>query len=174
MPQARELDAALSAAKVLIVDDEPYIRKVLRALLTGIGVKKVYEAGDVPDGLQLLCNMAPDIVLLDWEMPGMNGAEFMRFVRQPESCPMADVPVIMVTASAERSRVVTAVQLGVNEYLLKPVSSQALRARLASVLINPRPMIRRGAYYGPEPRKLTSYKPELEQAMAYHDRIVLS
>ena len=66
---------------------------------------------------------------------------------------------------ARSSRVLEAVNLGVHEFLLKPVSSTALLTRILGVLTKPRPMVRRGNYYGPEPRKLSTYKPEADQ---YH------
>jgi DNA-binding response OmpR family regulator len=85
----------------------------------------------------------------------------MRAVRSPEKFPLPDVPVIMLTGYSERSRVIEAMQLGVNEYLLKPVSSTALLARIVSILVHPRPMVRRGDYYGPEPRaSLGAAKPD--------------
>ena len=59
----------------------------------------------------------------------------------------------MLSGHSERSRVMEAMKLGVNEFLLKPVSSAALRERLIAVLVNPRPMVRQGDYYGPLPRK---------------------
>ena len=71
----------------------------------------------------------------------------------------------MLTGHGERSRVIEAVRLGVNEFLLKPVSSTALLARLVSILANPRQMVKKGDYYGPEPRKLASYKPETDPAL---------
>jgi two-component system chemotaxis response regulator CheY len=148
--------------KVLIVDDEPAMRKVARALLQSIGIKDISEAGDGRTGLEKICMRAPDIVILDWEMPSPNGPEFMRTVRSPGKFPQPDVPIIMLTGYSERSRVVEAVRLGVNEYLLKPVSSTALLARIVSILIKPRRMMRRGDFYGPEPRKLATYKPGME------------
>jgi DNA-binding response OmpR family regulator len=75
---------------------------------------------------------------------------------------MPNVPIIMLTGHGERSRVVEAVRLGVHEFLLKPVSGNALRARLLSVIAKPRHMVRRGDYYGPEPRKMSTYKPEAD------------
>jgi DNA-binding response OmpR family regulator len=98
-------------------------------------------------------------VLLDWDMPNVDGAEFMRTVRSPATFPHPNVPVIMLTAHSEKSRVVQAVQLGVHEYLVKPVSSQALLARIVVVLAKPRPIVQIGKYYGPEPRKISTYKP---------------
>jgi len=145
--------------KVLVVEDEPYTRKVIRTLLTGIGVKHVLEASEGAEGLAAVRANVPDIVLLDWDMPNVDGAEFMRTVRSPATFPHPDVPVIMLTAHSEKSRVVQAVQLGVHEYLVKPVSSQALLARIVVVLAKPRPIVQVGTYYGPEPRKISSYKP---------------
>jgi DNA-binding response OmpR family regulator len=86
-------------------------------------------------------------------MPGLNGAGFVRMVRSPETFPLPDVPIVMLTGHGERQRVVEAVCLGVNEFLLKPVSTKALRDRLAAVLGNPRRIVSTGAYYGPVPRK---------------------
>lgn len=156
--------------RVLVVDDEPAMRKVTRALLQSIGIKDIAEAGDGRTGLEKICFRAPDIVLLDWEMPSPNGPEFMRTVRSPATFPQPDVPIIMLTGYSERSRVVEAIRLGVNEYLLKPVSSTALLARIVSILIRPRRMIRRGDFYGPEPRRLATYKPGMDADL---DRVYL-
>jgi CheY-like chemotaxis protein len=157
---ASEISSQLETLKVLIVDDEPTMRKVTRSLLQTIGVKAIYEANDGLSGLDAIRTLAPDVVILDWEMPSPNGADFVRQVRDPGNFPLPDVPIIMLTAYGERSRVVEAVKVGVNEYLLKPVSSTALLTRLVAILTRPRRMVKNGNYYGPEPRKMSSYKPE--------------
>ena len=82
-------------------------------------------------------------------MPSPNGPEFVRTVRSPGKFPMPDVPIIMLTGYSERSRVVEAVRLGVNEYLLKPVSSTALLARIVAILVKPRRMIHAGRLLRP-------------------------
>lgn len=156
----RNVELLMPRLKVLIVDDEHYTRKVIRALLMSIGIKQIYESADGASGLETVRTIAPDIVLLDWDMPGVNGPTFVQTVRAPETFPYPNVPIIMLTAHGERSRVVEAVRLGVHEYLLKPVSGQALLTRIVAVLAKPRPFVRIGNYYGPEPRKLSSYKPE--------------
>jgi DNA-binding response OmpR family regulator len=97
---------------------------------------------------------APDLVILDWEMPLLTGAELVRIVRSPGTFPVPDVPIIMLTGHVERWRVIEATRLGVNEFLKKPVSGQALLDRILAILTRPRPMVRLGDYYGPEPRKL--------------------
>jgi YesN/AraC family two-component response regulator len=152
------LDPVLQArqfamTKVLVVDDEHYMRKVVRTLLMSIGVRTVYEAADAVSGLDLIRTMSPHIVIVDWEMPGLDGRGFVRMVSSPETFPYPDIPIIMLTGHSERSRVIEAMQSGVHEFLLKPVSSKALADRLTAVLNNPRKLVRKGDYYGPEPRK---------------------
>jgi DNA-binding response OmpR family regulator len=93
----------------------------------------------------------------------------MRHVRSPKTFSHPAVPVIMLTGHSEKSRVVEAVNLGVHEFLVKPVSSTALLTRIVGVLAQPRPMIQRGNYYGPEPRKLSTYKPGFDQGIGTHD-----
>jgi two-component system, chemotaxis family, chemotaxis protein CheY len=166
---ADDVKAMMGRTKVLIVDDEYYIRKVIRTLLLAMGCTKINEAPDGAHGLEAIRALAPDVVLLDWEMPGIDGAEFVRRVRSPNSFPYPAVPIIMLTGHGERSRVLEAVRLGVHEFLLKPVSSSSLQARILSVLTKPRNMIKRGEYYGPEPRKLATYKPGADSYPAQPD-----
>src|ERR1035437_3491392 len=100
--------------------------KVVRTMLLSIGVRHVHEAPDGPAGLELIRRVAPDVVILDWQMPGLDGPGFVRMVRSPATFPYPDVPIIMLTGHGERSRVIEAVKIGVNEFLLKPVSVKAL------------------------------------------------
>src|ERR1700727_3296881 len=141
---------------VLIVDDNQYMRKMIRNLLVNCGIKDIYEAADGIAALDSIRTVAPDAVVLDWEMPLLSGPELVRIVRSPGVFPMPDVPIIMLTGHGERWRVVEAVRLGVNEYLIKPVSANALYDRLVSIMMQPRPVVQLGDYYGPEPRKLMS------------------
>jgi two-component system, chemotaxis family, chemotaxis protein CheY len=153
---SKTLAERFAAAKVLVVDDESNMRKVVRTMLMSIGVPNVYEAADGPVGLEIICTSRPDVVILDWEMPGLDGPAFVRMVRSPETFPYPRVPIIMLTGHGERSRVIEAVKVGVNEFLVKPVSSKALQDRLIAVLVNPRPLVKTGDYYGPAPRKMAS------------------
>jgi two-component system chemotaxis response regulator CheY len=154
-----QIEEKIADLAILLVDDNQYMRKIVRNLLTNIGVRKVYEAADGIAGLDALRICAPDVVILDWELPLLNGAEFVRIVRSPGVFPMADVPIIMLSSHGERWRVVEAVRIGVNEYLRKPVSAQALLDRLTLIVAKPRPVVQLGDYYGPEPRKLMDDAP---------------
>jgi DNA-binding response OmpR family regulator len=149
-----DIEALIRSLGVLVVDDSQYMRKIARNLLMTIGVREVHEASDGIAGLDAIRTVVPDIVILDWELPLLNGAEFVRIVRSPGVFPMPDIPIIMLSTHGERWRVVEAARIGVNEYLRKPVSAQALLDRLISILAKPRAIVQMGDYYGPEPRKL--------------------
>jgi two-component system chemotaxis response regulator CheY len=144
--------ARFAQIRVLVVDDDASARKLVKALLASIGVTNVREAEDGMVGLELVQKIAPDVVILDWQMPRLQGPSFMRLVRSPDTFPYPAVPVIMLTGHGEYSKVKEAIAVGVNEFLLKPVSSKALLERMVAVLFNPRPMIRKRDYYGPELR----------------------
>src|SRR6266576_4419060 len=147
------IDKLVQSITVLIVEDNQYMRKVVRNILVNIGVKNIHEAGDGIAGLEAIRMFAPDLVILDWELPLLNGAELVRIVRSPGVFPMPDVPIIMLSSNGERWRVIEAARIGVNEYLVKPVSAQALYDRMVSILVKPRPIVRIGSYYGPVPRR---------------------
>lgn len=165
MVASADIAARIAATKVLIVDDEHYMRKVVRALLMSVGIRTVFEAPDGPKGLEMARLNQPDVIIVDWQMPGLDGAGFVRMVRSPETFPYPDIPIIMLTGHGERSRVIEAIQVGVNEFLLKPVSSKALHARLVSVLTNPRRIVKTGGYYGPVPRNLVNMNEDTDHAM---------
>src|SRR4051812_12868573 len=111
-----QLEAHIGMLSILLVDDNQYMRKIVRTLLNSIGVKKVVEAEDGVAGLEAIRTPPPDVVILDWDLPLLNGGEFVRIVRSPGLFPMPDLPIIMLSSHGERSRVVEAVRLGVNEY----------------------------------------------------------
>jgi len=151
-----QIENLIQALCVLVVDDNQYMRKMIRNLLVNCGIKDIYEAADGIAALDSIRTVAPDVVILDWEMPMLSGAELVRIVRSPGVFPMPDIPIIILTGHCERWRVVEAVRLGVNEYLTKPVSAKSLCDRLISITTQPRPVVQMGDYYGPEPRKLVT------------------
>ena len=125
------VEARIKSARILIVDDEFTMRKVLRMLLLSMGVTDVREAGDGESALARIGALDPDVVLLDWQLEGMNGPEFVRRLRASGK---VNVPLIMLTGHGEPSRAIEAMRLGVHEFLIRPVSAAALSERLASVL----------------------------------------
>ena len=160
----------LRDAKVLVVDDEFYSRKVIRTLLLAIGVTKIFDAENGARGLEAISLVVPDVVLVDWEMPNLDGAAFVKVVRNPSGFSHPNVPIIMLTGHSERWRVEEAMRFGVNDYLLKPVSSKMLCDRMISTLTKPRPIVQVGNYYGPEPRAKSAFQPISEASI---DDVVL-
>jgi CheY-like chemotaxis protein len=148
----KNIEIVIQSLCVLVVDDNQYMRRMIRNLLLNCGVKDIYEAADGIAALDSIRTVAPDVVILDWEMPLLSGPELVRIVRSPGVFPMPDVPIIILTGHSERWRVIEAVRLGVNEYLTKPVSAKALYDRLVSITMQPRTVVQLGDYYGPEPR----------------------
>src|SRR3974390_2402691 len=152
----KDLADRIQALCVLVVDDNQYMRKMVRNLLVNCGVKDIYEAGDAIAALDIIRTVGPDVVVLDWEMPLLSGAEMVRIVRSPGVFPIPDIPIIILSSYGERWRVVEARRLGVNEYLVKPVSAKSLYDRLATIVMRPRANVQVGEYYGPEPRQVLS------------------
>ena len=148
-----DIEFRIQSRSVLVVDDNQFMRKIVRNLLMNIRVREVYEAGDGIAGLDAIRTLGPDIVVLDWELPLLNGAEFVRIVRSPACSRCRTFQSSMLSAHGERWRVLKAARLGVNEYLRKPVSAQHLLECLISILAKPRPIVQVGEYYGPEPRR---------------------
>jgi two-component system, chemotaxis family, chemotaxis protein CheY len=134
----QDISSLFQDVKVLVVDDEFYSRKVARTLLMAMGITNIYDADSGAKGLEALRAIAPDVVLVDWEMPVMDGAAFSKAVRNPGGFPYPNVPIIMLTGHSERWRVEEALRLGVNDYLLKPISGKLLCDRLVSILTKPR------------------------------------
>jgi CheY-like chemotaxis protein len=142
----------LKSLNVLIVDDNAFMRKIVRELLADLGVRHTIEAADGIAGLDAIRKAGPDLVILDLDMPLLDGFQFIRIVRTPGVFPCCDLPIIMLSGCSGRINVLEAQRLGVNEFLKKPVSANALFQRIASVLVKPRPMIEVDGRYQPEPR----------------------
>ena len=117
-----------SPTRVLVVDDEPTVREVVAGYLRRDG-HLVSEAADGPTALRLLESEPPDLVVLDMMLPGVNGLDILRRIRAA-----GDMPVIMLTARAEESDRVAGLELGADDYVIKPFSPRELAARVNGVL----------------------------------------
>jgi CheY-like chemotaxis protein len=148
------IEKMIQGMNILVVDDNAYMRKVTRMMLVNLGAKSVIEAADGLAALEAIRLGDPDIMLLDWDMPVLNGLEVLRIVRSPGVFPRPNLPAIVLTNSAQRSHVNAAMRAGAHEFLLKPTSPKALRDRLTSIVVNPRPMIKIGKFYVPRPRRM--------------------
>ena len=142
--------------RVLLIDDNAHMRRILRTLLHSFGTREVYEAEDGASGLEACMHVVPDIVITDWAMPIWDGLELTQMIRQPGANANPYVPVIMLTGHSEKKRVVAARDAGVTEFLAKPISAKALYQRIMNIVVNPRPFIKTRGYFGPDRRRSTN------------------
>jgi CheY-like chemotaxis protein len=135
--------------KVMVVDDNAHMRKLVSAILRAFGCTQITEASDGQAAWTALRDANPDVVILDWLMDGMSGFEFTKQVRTAPNSPNPYLPIIMLTGNSSAECVSGARDAGVNEFLAKPVSAKAVMVRLTSVIENPRPFVRTSVYFGP-------------------------
>ncbi len=142
-------DSGLGNLVVLIVDDHANMRKIVNTILHALGIQFVYEAIDGADGFEAMRAYNPDIVIVDWEMPGIDGIEFTELIRKASDSPNPYVPIIFLTSYSGRTHVCRARDAGVTEFLTKPVSANAIYLRLMSIINKPRAFISSRNYFGP-------------------------
>jgi len=135
--------------KVLVVDDSAHMRKLVVTILQAFGVLQIFEAVDGDGAWKMLRETNPDVVMMDWMMPGMTGIEVVKMLRTSSQTPNPFVPVIMLTGYTQIDHVRQARDAGANEFLAKPVSVKAVMSRLVSVIEHPRPYVRTKGYFGP-------------------------
>jgi two-component system, chemotaxis family, chemotaxis protein CheY len=139
--------------KILLVDDNHHMRVLLTEILRAIGVKLIFEAADGAEALQLLRSQPIDIVMTDLAMQPLDGIDFVRLLRNSGDSPNPLVPVIMITGHSTMRRVGEARDVGVTEFLSKPVTARGVIERIGRVVDHPRAFIRSGDYFGPDRRR---------------------
>ncbi|ADU13622.1 response regulator [Asticcacaulis excentricus] len=145
--------AGLERVRFMVVDDNTHMIHIVKTILRGFGATQVFEARDAGDAFQRLRNDAIDIVIVDFMMEVLDGVEFVHMVRNSSDSPNRYVPIIMLTAHSERSRVTAARDAGVNEFCAKPVTALELYRKVAAVIDKPRPFIKTASYFGPDRRR---------------------
>ncbi|MGH8615405.1 MAG: phosphate regulon transcriptional regulator PhoB [Gammaproteobacteria bacterium] len=116
---------------ILVVDDEPAIRQMLGFALTNEGYK-CQEAGNTDEAQAILMRQLPELILLDWMLPGISGVDFARRLKRNPNT--REVPIIMLTAKGEEADKIRGLQVGADDYVTKPFSTKELIARIRAVL----------------------------------------
>ncbi|HEY2708197.1 MAG TPA: response regulator [Caulobacteraceae bacterium] len=139
--------------KMLLVDDNHHMRVLLTEILRAIGVKYVFEAADGAQALNVMRQQQIDIVMTDLAMEPLDGIDFVRLLRNSQDSPNPMVPVIMITGHSTMRRVAEARDVGVTEFLSKPVTARGVIERINRVVEYPRPFVRTSEYFGPDRRR---------------------
>ena len=116
----------------LVVDDFSTMRRIIKNLLHDLGYANVTEADDGKTALPLLKDGNFDVLITDWNMPGMPGLELLKQVRADAR--LAKLPVLMLTAEAKREQIVEAAQAGVSGYVIKPFTAATLKEKIDKIL----------------------------------------
>lgn len=143
---------AISDLHLLLVDDNRQMRALLRCVLRAGGILKMTEAGTVGEALDAMRTAPIDLVIADWKMAPIDGLAFTRMVRTAPDSPNPYIPIIMLTAHTEMSRVAAARDAGVTGFVRKPVSARMLFDRLSSALTDTRMFVRTADFFGPDRR----------------------
>ena len=144
----------LAKLRVLVVDDNQHMRAIVGAILKSAGVVRIREATHGGHALAMLKDFPADVAIVDFQMTPMDGLEFTRELRNPNSSPRPSLPIIMMTGHADQARVIQARDAGVNEFLVKPVTAKGVLDRLSAAVFKPREFVEAQNYIGPDRRRI--------------------
>ncbi len=145
----------LSELNILVLEKNVLLRRLLTDVFSEFGVATVFSTPDPQEAYKYFLNAMPDIVFCDWT-PDLDGMAFVRRIRQADDSPNPYAPIVVATANTELRHVCFARDNGMTEFLAKPISAKTIYSRLCSVIENPRPFIRVGAFFGPDRRRRES------------------
>lgn len=117
--------------KILIVDDFSTMRRIVKNLLHDLGYTNTHEADDGKTAWPILQGGGFEFVVTDWNMPGMTGIDLLKAIRGDEK--LKSLPVLMVTAEAQRDQIIEAAKAGVNGYIIKPFTAVTLKEKLDKI-----------------------------------------
>jgi len=147
------LDRLIERLKVLVVDDNHHMINIIKTILRGFGVKEFFDACDANEAFNIVRGTPVDLIITDYAMDAVNGCELTKLIRTADDSPNHFVPIIMLTAYAERSKVEAARDAGVTEFCAKPVTAVELYRKVVSVINTPRSFVRTHVYFGPDRRR---------------------
>lgn len=143
----------LSAISVLVVDDTVHMANLTAGMLRAAGVRDIRIAADGAEAWERLLREAVDLVVVDWQMPRLNGLEFLKRVRTDPTGPDPKMPVVMMTGHTELWRIRAMRDAGTTEILAKPLAARTLIDRVLHVLTKPRTFVETDLYFGPDRRR---------------------
>lgn len=143
----------LEGLKILILDDNRNFLAIMRQILRALGVRKIIDASNAESAFEILRNTNIDMAFIDLRMPGLDGFEFTKLVRNSSDSPNRFLPIVMVTADARQSVVKESINAGVEEFLIKPVRPRDVYLRIMRLINHPHTYVRTKSYFGPDRRR---------------------
>jgi len=120
--------------KILIVDDFSTMRRIIKNILKQLGYSNIIEADDGSSALTLLKKDKIDFIVSDWNMPKMSGLDLLKVIRSDEK--LKSIPFLMVTAEAQKEKIMKALQEGVDNYIVKPFTAEILKEKIDKIFSN--------------------------------------
>lgn len=123
-----------SLLSFVIIDDQPFARRLVRSILLGFGSREVYESANGAEAIELTRTVLPSIVVTDLIMPTFNGLCFIRTMREPQS-PANSIPIIVLSGYLTRAAALMVKESGADEVLVKPLSPKALYEHISRIVL---------------------------------------
>ncbi len=118
---------------ILIVEDSPTMRRIIHNTLKQLGFRNVVSAGNGAEAIKQMGHNSIGFIITDWNMPEMNGLEFVTWVRNNDQ--YKDLPILMITTRGMKEHVIEAVKAGVNNYIVKPFTTEVLQEKIEKLMI---------------------------------------
>ena len=150
---AKDIKINLKSTHALIVDSNEFARGFTRGICQSLGFGDIFTAGDAAKALNILANNHIDVVICDWILLPGGGEDFIRQVRTSAAVPDRTIPIIILTGVSNIGTIIAARNVGINDFLVRPIKLHRLVACLETALGNPKPFIHAGAYTGPDRRR---------------------
>lgn len=133
-PPGRTDEQKFAELTILVVDNEEFMRNLVERMLLDLGVKTVFKVEGSKDAMRVIQAeyQAIDLILLDIDMPGIDGMQFLKMIRKTSKKEVAELPIVMLTGHADVTNVKKAATLGVGGFLTKPVAADKLKAKILS------------------------------------------
>lgn len=138
---------------VLIIEDIQPMRDLTAAILKAQGIGTISYAADGEKGYDAYCKLRPDLILTDWQMPNLDGLSLTKLIRTNPQSPDKTIPIVMMTGYGSTSKIASARDLGVTEFLVKPFSALDISKRILNIIKSPRDFIITSDYAGPDRRR---------------------
>ena len=137
---------------MLLVEQQDFMRRIIRQILREFGIRSIRETGDADTAYKIYSNETVDLVLTDWA-PDLDGIFLLDRIRKSENSPNSFVPIVVVTANTELRHVCHARDHGMTEYLAKPISATLIYQRICTVIERHRDFIKNQDFFGPDRRR---------------------